>query len=240
MKIWQTDAARIRAVHIGSRVGPRFAAERVPTLAEALAVPKRRCRVVVGLKPYGHGVRLEEKVVESAVKRPTALDVFLAAVRRLPLRAARAGLLEHGAWRARDVAGTRRQRLRLAPELGRLPARPAALVDASGARVYPEAALLPSGPVSIGDLKAVNDRQLMMIERDDNGDDLTAPRFKTVFLLDLSPAAANDGYVGKTLLVASDNNFPFSNGRSRSRSADRRGPAALPRSREVGFNEALL
>ena len=30
----------------------------------------------------------------------------------------------------------------------------------------------------------------------------------------------------RTVLVASDNNFPFSNGRSRSRSADRRGPLA--------------
>jgi hypothetical protein len=30
----------------------------------------------------------------------------------------------------------------------------------------------------------------------------------------------------RTLLVASDNNFPFSNGRSRSRSGDRRGPLA--------------
>ncbi len=30
----------------------------------------------------------------------------------------------------------------------------------------------------------------------------------------------------RTLLVASDNNFPFSNGRARSRSADRSGPLA--------------
>ena len=30
----------------------------------------------------------------------------------------------------------------------------------------------------------------------------------------------------RTLLVASDNNFPFSNGRARSRSGDRRGPLA--------------
>ena len=140
----------------------------------------------------------------------------------------------------------------------------AALVDVSGARVYPDATVPAAGPVSIGELKAVNDRQLLMIERDNHGDDLTAPRFKKVFLLDLSQAAANDGYVGKTLLVdllaipdpsgvggdgdffrlpfytiesvhvvdrqtllvASDNNFPFSNGRSRSRSPDRRGPLA--------------
>ncbi|MBK9090064.1 MAG: glycerophosphoryl diester phosphodiesterase membrane domain-containing protein [Holophagales bacterium] len=64
MKIWQTEAARIRSVDIGSRVGAPFAAERVPTLVEALAVCKGRCKVVVELKQYGHDVRLEEKVVE--------------------------------------------------------------------------------------------------------------------------------------------------------------------------------
>ncbi len=63
MKVWETDAARIRSVDIGSRVGPQFASERVPTLAEALAVCKGRCKVVVELKQYGHGDRLEEKVV---------------------------------------------------------------------------------------------------------------------------------------------------------------------------------
>ena len=64
LQIWQTDAARIRSVDIGSPVGAQFAAERVPTLAEALAVCKGRCKVVVELKQYGHGVNLEEKVVE--------------------------------------------------------------------------------------------------------------------------------------------------------------------------------
>ena len=110
----------------------------------------------------------------------------------------------------------------------------------------------------------MNESQFLMIERDNLGDDLMAPRFKKLFLLDLSHAAAHGGYVGKTLLVdllaipdpsgiggdgdffrlpfytiesvhvvdrqtllvASDNNYPFSNGRSRSRSADRRGPLA--------------
>jgi hypothetical protein len=140
----------------------------------------------------------------------------------------------------------------------------AALTDASGARVYPDAVAPPSGPVSIGELKAVNDRQMLVIERDNLGDDVAAPRFKKVFLLDLGEAGKLDGYVGKTLLVdllaipdpfgiggdsdffrlpfytiesvyvvdartlllASDNNFPFSNGRSRSRSIDRSGPLA--------------
>ena len=140
----------------------------------------------------------------------------------------------------------------------------ASLNDASGARVYPDAAAPAPGPVSIGELKAVNDRHLLVIERDNHGDDLTPPRFKKVFLLDLSQAPQQDGYVGKsllvdllaipdpskiggdgdffqlpfytiesvhvvdalTLLVASDNNFPFSNGRARSRSKDRSAPLA--------------
>jgi glycerophosphoryl diester phosphodiesterase len=138
----------------------------------------------------------------------------------------------------------------------------ASLVDTAGVRVYPDAVAPPRGPVSIGEVKAVNDRQLLLIERDNQGDDLPAPRFKKVFLLDLAAAAERDGYVRKTLLVdllaipdpsaiggdgdffrlpfytiesvhvadadtlllASDNNFPFSNGRARSLGADRRGP----------------
>lgn len=63
LKVWETDAARLRSVDIGSRVGPGFAAERVPTLAEALAVCKGRAKVIVELKSYGHDVSLEEKVV---------------------------------------------------------------------------------------------------------------------------------------------------------------------------------
>jgi hypothetical protein len=140
----------------------------------------------------------------------------------------------------------------------------AAIVDPSGARVYPEAVAPPAGPVSIGEMKAVNDHQMLIIERDNLGDDLAAPRFKKVFLVDLSEAAAHGGYVGKTLLldllaipdpagvggdgdffrmpfytiesvhvvdertllIASDNNFPFSHGRARSRSVDPSGPLA--------------
>jgi len=138
----------------------------------------------------------------------------------------------------------------------------AGLTDGSGARVYSGAVPPRTGSVSIGELKAVNDRQLLMIERDNHGDDLTAPRHKKVFLLDTSHAAERGGNMVKTMLVdllaipdpseiggdgdffrlpfytiesvhivdkrtlllASDNNFPLSNGRSRSRSADRSGP----------------
>lgn len=63
-KVWEADAAHLRSVDIGSRSGPQFAAERVPTLAEALDACKGRSKVLVELKSYGHAVRLEERVVE--------------------------------------------------------------------------------------------------------------------------------------------------------------------------------
>jgi glycerophosphoryl diester phosphodiesterase len=64
MKIWETDAAQLRTVDIGSHAGPQFSSERVPTLGEVLALCKGRTRVVVELKAYGHNQRLEERVCE--------------------------------------------------------------------------------------------------------------------------------------------------------------------------------
>jgi glycerophosphoryl diester phosphodiesterase len=61
-KIWDGDAASLRSVDIGSFKDPRYSAERVPTLAEALAACKGRCRVIVELKSYGHDQKLEERV----------------------------------------------------------------------------------------------------------------------------------------------------------------------------------
>ncbi|HEX5048821.1 MAG TPA: glycerophosphodiester phosphodiesterase family protein [Gammaproteobacteria bacterium] len=63
-KVWEGDAAKLRSVDIGSFKSPQFAAERVPTLAEALDACKGKCKVVVELKQYGHSQRLEERVVE--------------------------------------------------------------------------------------------------------------------------------------------------------------------------------
>ncbi len=61
-KIWDGTAAALRSVDIGSSRDPRYSAERVPTLAEALAACKGRCRVIVELKSYGHDQKLEERV----------------------------------------------------------------------------------------------------------------------------------------------------------------------------------
>jgi glycerophosphoryl diester phosphodiesterase len=62
-KIWNSDAATLRTIDIGSFKHARFSSERVPTLAEALAACKGRCRVIVELKSYGHNQQLEERVV---------------------------------------------------------------------------------------------------------------------------------------------------------------------------------
>ena len=61
-KIWEATAAELRAVDIGSHKGPQYSGERVPTLAEALAVCKGKARVDVELKSYGHDQKLEERV----------------------------------------------------------------------------------------------------------------------------------------------------------------------------------
>lgn len=63
-KIWDGDAATLRSIDIGTYRNPRYAAERVPTLAEALEVCRGRCRVIVELKSYGHNQQLEQRVVD--------------------------------------------------------------------------------------------------------------------------------------------------------------------------------
>ena len=63
-KIWDGEASALRSIDIGSFKDPQFSSERVPTLAEALAACKGRCKVIVELKSYGHNQRLEERVAK--------------------------------------------------------------------------------------------------------------------------------------------------------------------------------
>jgi glycerophosphoryl diester phosphodiesterase len=63
LKIWSSTAAQLRAVDIGSYYSSAYADQRVPTLAEALAVCKGVSHVAIELKDYGHNQRLEERVI---------------------------------------------------------------------------------------------------------------------------------------------------------------------------------
>ncbi len=64
LQIWSSTAQQLREVDIGSSFSATFKDERVPTLAEALAVCKGACRMDIELKDYGKSRRLEERVVE--------------------------------------------------------------------------------------------------------------------------------------------------------------------------------
>jgi len=63
LKIWQTPAAQIQAVDIGSSTSPAFSDQRVPTLAAALEACRGVSEVDIELKDYGHNQQLEERVV---------------------------------------------------------------------------------------------------------------------------------------------------------------------------------
>src|SRR5262249_29339577 len=64
LRIWSSAAEQLRQIDIGSFFSPSFKDERLPTLAEALAVCRGVCRMDIELKDYGKSQRLEERVVE--------------------------------------------------------------------------------------------------------------------------------------------------------------------------------
>lgn len=79
-RIWEQTAAELRAIDIGSYKGEAFRNERVPTLAEALALCRGRAKVMIELKSYGHNQNLEEKVaaiVEAAGMQNQAVYMSL-------------------------------------------------------------------------------------------------------------------------------------------------------------------
>lgn len=62
--IWETDAAEVQKVDVGSWFAPKFKDERVPTLDQLLDVCKDKIGVVIELKHFGHNQKLEERVSE--------------------------------------------------------------------------------------------------------------------------------------------------------------------------------
>ena len=63
LQIWSSPEKQLREVDIGSFFSATFKEERMPTLAEALAICKGVCRVDIELKDYGKSQHLEERVV---------------------------------------------------------------------------------------------------------------------------------------------------------------------------------
>jgi glycerophosphoryl diester phosphodiesterase len=64
LQIWSSTEQQLREVDIGSSFSASFKDERVPTLAETLAVCKGACRIDIELKDYGKSQHLEESVAE--------------------------------------------------------------------------------------------------------------------------------------------------------------------------------
>lgn len=63
LAIHQATLADLDDIDIGSRLAPRFADQRVPTLDEVLTLARDRVGVLIELKYYGFEARLEERVV---------------------------------------------------------------------------------------------------------------------------------------------------------------------------------
>lgn len=76
-KVWQKSLEEVQAIDVGSRFAQRFAAERVPTLEQALDAVRGRARLVIELKYYGHDERLEERVAEIVEARGMKDEVAL-------------------------------------------------------------------------------------------------------------------------------------------------------------------
>ncbi|MCA9124529.1 MAG: glycerophosphodiester phosphodiesterase [Planctomycetaceae bacterium] len=76
-KIWEATADELRSIDIGSYFDPRFADERVPTLAEVLDACRGRSKLNIELKYYGHDENLEQRVIELVEQHEMQGDIVL-------------------------------------------------------------------------------------------------------------------------------------------------------------------
>jgi glycerophosphoryl diester phosphodiesterase len=74
-KIWDATLSDLKEIDIGSWFAPEFKDERVPTLAEVLDECKRKIRVNIELKYYGHDEQLEQRVADIVDAHDMAADV---------------------------------------------------------------------------------------------------------------------------------------------------------------------
>jgi len=77
LTIWDARRVNIDEIDIGSWFDPGFADERVPTLEEVLIAARRRARVNIELKYYGHDEDLERRVVDIVERTGMADQVVL-------------------------------------------------------------------------------------------------------------------------------------------------------------------
>ena len=63
-KVWDGTLAEIQQIDIGSWFDPKFAGERVPTLAAVLEAVRDKSHLLIELKYYGHNQQLEQRVVD--------------------------------------------------------------------------------------------------------------------------------------------------------------------------------
>ncbi|MBE9476789.1 MAG: glycerophosphodiester phosphodiesterase, partial [Proteobacteria bacterium] len=61
-KVWETTAAALANIDVGTWFDPAYSAERVPTLKQVLLAARGRARVLIELKYYGHDVDLAGRV----------------------------------------------------------------------------------------------------------------------------------------------------------------------------------
>lgn len=64
LKIWDANVEDLKEIDIGTWYSPDFADQRVPTLAEVLALCKDKVGVNIELKYYGHDQMLEQRVAD--------------------------------------------------------------------------------------------------------------------------------------------------------------------------------
>lgn len=82
LQIWSSTEQQLREVDIGSSFSAAFKDERVPTLAQALAVCKGVCRMDIELKDYGKSLHLEERVIELVEAAGMQNDVITMSLNR--------------------------------------------------------------------------------------------------------------------------------------------------------------
>lgn len=86
LKIWNATAKDLKSIDIGSWFHSRFADQRVPTLDEVLKLCKGKIGVIIELKYYGHGQKLEERVAEIVDRHQLSRQVMVMSLKPAGVR----------------------------------------------------------------------------------------------------------------------------------------------------------